>query len=345
MDKNSQIIPASGRKKVLPIVANVIQYFNADGNFLGNRFNVFQIYNDGSATLFVGSDPNIGASGENSLATVVAGGAIVLSIVGGQDTLYLRSGANGSARIFYFYESNLTSNQLYQNLATVIINSGLATSVQVTAELPAGTQTIGKVGLVAGTAAVGTVGVTALPALAAGTNLVGSVKVTDGVTVAAVDTEAGAVVTIDQNHHEVHAGGAYSVGQANASLANNGTFLFEIITGAVTPHMKAARAFTGGTSGKLEIIEAPTITDGNAALVPVNRRRTGTPPTSGVTIYSNPTSISAGTILTEYYFTGKAEFVADQLELILKAGTKYLYRFTNTSGGAAVCSMELFWYE
>ena len=109
--------------------------------------------------------------------------------------------------------------------------------------------------------------------------------------------------------------------------------------------MKAVRAFTGGTSGLLEILEAPTITDGNAALTPVNRRRTGTPPASGVTVYSNPTSISAGTVIASTYFTGKADFLADQLELILKAGTKYLYRFTNSSGGAAVCSMELFWYE
>jgi len=346
MDKNSQIIPASGRKKVLPIEAGVIQYFNADGNFLGNRFNVFQIYNDGSATLFVGSDPNIGASGENSLATVVAGGAIVLSIVGGADTLYMRSAANGSTRIFYFYESNLTSNQLYQNLATVIINSGLATSVIIDAEIPAGTQTIGKVGLVAGAAAIGTVGVTALPALASGTNTIGSVKLTDGTTEAAVDTNAGAVVTIDQNHHEVHMGSAFNLNQTNAALANNGTLLFELITGAaVNVHLKAIRAFCSGTRAQLEIIEAPTITDGNTALTPLNMRRTGTPPTSGVTAWSNPTGISAGTTITSFNFSGNANFLEDSLEYILKAGTKYLVRFTNLSGSAAVCSCQLFWYE
>jgi hypothetical protein len=327
MTGNARINPNSGRKKVLPIVAGETQFFNADGLFLGNRFNVFQIYNDGSAALYVGTDNNIGVNGENSLGLVVPAGAAVFAIVGGADSLYMRSAANGAVRIFYFYEENLTSNQLYQNLATVIINSGLATDVTLVAELPAGTQEIGKVGLVAGTATVG------------------SVKLTDGTTVAAVDDHDGALVVIDQNHHEVHEGHAYKVFQSSASLANNGTFLFELITGTAVPHMKAVRAFTNGTSGKLEIIEAPTITDGNAALTPQNRRRTGTPPASGVTVYSNPTSISAGTILAEFYFTGKAEFTADQLEMILKAGTKYLYRFTNTSGGAAVCSAELFWYE
>lgn len=179
---NSRLIPASGRKKVLPIVAGIIQFFNADGNFMGNRFNVFQIYNDGSAPLYIGSDANIGASGENSLATVVAGGAVVLSIVGGIDTLHLRAAANGSVRIFYFYEENLTSNQLYQNLATVIINSGLATNVTVVAEIPAGTKKIGGVDVVT------------LPALPAGDNAIGTVGITG--TVANVSSSGPGVITI-----------------------------------------------------------------------------------------------------------------------------------------------------
>jgi len=100
-NNTTRIAPESARKKVINFTGGALAFFYPDGNFNGQRFNVFQIYNDGSAPLYVGTDSAIGASGELALATVVAGGASVIAIVGGADDLYLRSAATGSARIFY----------------------------------------------------------------------------------------------------------------------------------------------------------------------------------------------------------------------------------------------------
>lgn len=171
----SRIVPESARKKIIDFTGGSTAFFYPDGTFNGQRFNVFQIYNDGSAPLYVGTDPAIGSAGELSLATVVAGGASVIVIIGGADTLYMRSAVTGSSRVYYYFEENVDSNKLYQNLATVIVNSTTTSSVTLAAPIPAGNNNIGDVDIASMPAITGSVSLAA--SLPAGTNNIGDVDV------------------------------------------------------------------------------------------------------------------------------------------------------------------------
>ena len=90
---------------------------------------------------------------------------------------------------------------------------------------------------------------------------------------------------------------------------------------------------------QLELIEAPTITDGTTAVTIANRDRTVSK-TANTTAFSDPTAISAGTKLLTYTFntTGTNNPPAtdgEYLDFNLKKNTKYLIKLTNLNGTTA----------
>lgn len=215
-------------------------------------------------------------------------------------------------------------------LGTIDINSFMSS-------LPAGLNNIGDVDIAS--------------ALPDGDNVVGRVKITDGTTVAEVDAKVEAMAVIDVAHSYTHRAATFSHYQRNAALAAAGTILAEIIVPATHEmHLKAIQGWIGGGRARIEVIEAPTLTTGATAGQVRCRNRIGTPPAGNVTIKTNPTTISAGTVLDDYEFgggsgTASGDCVEDQIEWILKPGTTYLVRMTNDGTSTEFASLKLFWYE
>jgi len=168
-----------------------------------------------------------------------------------------------------------------------------------------------------------------------------------------VELVTGAFKGITSDHANIHNQEGYGISVINESLANNGTILVEFTTPDERyVHLKQYIPYTNQSSGKFEIIEAPTLTTGSTALTAYNRSRVGTPPTCGCVLKSDPTGISGGTLL-ETILIGQGGVGSGarggqttiDIEYVLKQETTYLFRLTNDSGSTAKASMWLFWYE
>lgn len=166
-----------------------------------------------------------------------------------------------------------------------------------------------------------------------------------------VDNVEPWLVTVDGPHHEIHESEAFSLAHS-FSLASSGVGYLQLIVPATTyPHLRLIGANADSEKWKLELIEAPTITDGSTAVVFRNRNRNSTGAAT-VVAYSNPTSVSAGTTIDTHYLgggTGQGQSKSGGAtsvdeEFILKAGTKYVLKATNGGVGAGICNVRLFYY-
>jgi hypothetical protein len=149
-------------------------------------------------------------------------------------------------------------------------------------------------------------------------------------------------------HARCHSGEMFKAGVNSASLgAASFLYLELIIPTDRQVHLKPVVLYNS-LAATYDIIEAPTITDGNSAVAKLNRLRSSIK-ASGLVIWSNPTAISAGTTLDIVNFTG--ELVSpdgtlfSDMEWVLKANTKYVLRLQNNGGGASTAFMRINWYE
>jgi hypothetical protein len=162
------------------------------------------------------------------------------------------------------------------------------------------------------------------------------------------DATTGAIVQVTYPHHEVHEGDAFTASYA-VDLA--GGAVADILI--VTPDTAKWAHLTWKVESELEahaaIWEAPTATASASAIVAYNRQRNAGG-ASGLVLTHTPTSITTGTTLIRDVHMGSGRSVggsrADAEEFILKQGTKYLFRVTNSVSNANnYVSVWLDWYE
>ena len=167
-----------------------------------------------------------------------------------------------------------------------------------------------------------------------------------------VESLSRAQMVIGQNHAQVHLGQAFQLRLVDAALINTDVIELEMITPAVGAeiHVKEMEFYTDQASAHIELIEAPTITDGTNP-VPILNKNRNSDKVSEVIAWDDPTSISAGTLLDEFYFGGGTfpkpigGIGNDDWEWVFLEGTKYLLRLTNDSGATAIVFMRVVWYE
>jgi len=120
----------------------------------------------------------------------------------------------------------------------------------------------------------------------------------------------------------------FSLAVPYAGVAGAANAVLEFKTPATgTIKLKAAGHSTGA-SLKVELVEAPTLTTGSTAVVPVNIDRASSV-NSAVVAKSNPTTISAGTVVDTAF-----SYEVDPTEYTLKVNTVYMIKVTNTEGTA-----------
>jgi len=171
-----------------------------------------------------------------------------------------------------------------------------------------------------------------------------------------IEAVTGAQPVISTDHEAIHLGWGYSASVFAEGVADNAYVQLEIKTPETADlgivHLKTYRGWAEGGLAALSILEAPTLTTGDAAFVPKNRSRLGTPAASKCTIKTNPTSISDGTVIEGPIACGGGgtgqgtggNFSKDQ-EIILKENTTYLVRVQNLAGSAKALGLWIFWYE
>jgi hypothetical protein len=101
-------------------------------------------------------------------------------------------------------------------------------------------------------------------------------------------------------------------------------------------------------SVKVTLTEGPTVTDGTSALTPDHIHR-GIGGTSSATVYTNPTSISGGTLLTESLVpsggnkTGGSSGAADFWTL--KQNEDYIWSVENLGNSDTLYELAITWHE
>jgi hypothetical protein len=160
-----------------------------------------------------------------------------------------------------------------------------------------------------------------------------------------IDPSTEVLSTISYDHHEVHDGSSYLVGQSFqlAALATR-TYLLDPSSATKLAHLNMAVSSTVFAS--YELTEAPTVTASGSVLHAINRRRTVTASPT-MTIYQAPTTTAAGSVVETSYNGGTAsngQQSRSGLEYILDPSKNYLLTVTNYG---AVCSfsVKLDWYE
>lgn len=158
------------------------------------------------------------------------------------------------------------------------------------------------------------------------------------------------VKIVDIVHWHVHERRMFHIEHGAASLANNGTIDFRILTGTLDVH--TGILFSVGGQANIYLYEGITVT-GNGNLVTALNMKRSAPNVSEARFYTSPTmTFPSGTQIISRTVPGGtspttragAEARAG-VEWILKPQTNYGLRIQNTSGGAVPAWFIIEFYE
>jgi hypothetical protein len=141
-------------------------------------------------------------------------------------------------------------------------------------------------------------------------------------------------------------GFSYSVSFTLSFLGNETKYL-QIKTGAVTCWISDYQLASSAEPLSLTAIESPTLTNGTTALPSfcTNRQRANTATTL---FYSNPTSVSGGTVIHREVCTagkGAGASLTDSHNWILKKNTSYLWKIEQLTNQVTTVAGELLFRE
>lgn len=160
--------------------------------------------------------------------------------------------------------------------------------------------------------------------------------------------ETGAVVTVDNAHHEVHAGNMYIVHKITEDLANDGSL--DIVLKPTTIHAHAVWFHAAGGNAIFRLYENPALSDDGTVLPVYNvNRESGN--ISTVAVYHTPTVSGVGTEIVGHIIPGgtggnaSGAMLRSNTEMVLAKGRTYLFRLTNVSGQAKDVSIVIEFYE
>lgn len=185
------------------------------------------------------------------------------------------------------------------------------------------------------------------------------------------DQLVGALIAIDQEHHQIHEGHSFSAMYTRTTAATSGhrSAIYFKTPAAVSGLVHAVFSFAVSAAATYSICEAPTIAAnvGTHTSVPVNRYRDST---TVSTIKNNATTPAANkyTTLDETQIAADGTFATGTVirtapvgtgvgaqaaggvergtqEYILKADTAYIILLANTTATATVHHILVDWYE
>jgi hypothetical protein len=146
--------------------------------------------------------------------------------------------------------------------------------------------------------------------------------------------------------------GQMYIAEHNFTITAGATYYLQYKTSAALTH-GTQREISINAGGPLiiEILEAPSLTDGNVGIdvfVNLNRLSSNTPSSA---FYSNPTNITAGTTLEKYMVPtaggpkSAAAFGGGLIERVYKQNTDYVACFTNSGSQNSDVSYSFIFYE
>jgi hypothetical protein len=163
-----------------------------------------------------------------------------------------------------------------------------------------------------------------------------------------MDNMTLALTTIDYAHHEIHAGDHFAC-NSYIAVARNSAKQMAIITPntATYSHLLIDIDVTAGELLYVMTEDATISANGTACTVANNNRNLTK--TSGTLVFINPTATAGSTVLMQKYFgatkSNGGGSSRNEMELILKANTKYLLTFTEQNIADCKVNYILEWYD
>ena len=162
-------------------------------------------------------------------------------------------------------------------------------------------------------------------------------------------TYAGALVTIDKVHHEVHEGEHFFINNSTAN-ASATEVLGTLLTTPATKRMHMVSEFGGSAATVFTLIENPTVANtSKSALVAFNNDRESTKAATAVPVDISDTDISGGTTMPKVVLGGGQQGrtggnIANRGELMLKQNEDYYFQI-NSDGANNNIAITVSWYE
>jgi len=163
------------------------------------------------------------------------------------------------------------------------------------------------------------------------------------------------IPAIDTNHAQIHEGNAFSIGGVFTIAAGTSLDITLHVPADTYVHYQASDISTDGANSITAILyEGATVTGGSGTpIIPINRRRLGSPKGSAITIKQGATVTATGSEVDRWNFPKSASnqiqnvvSKADHIEWVLKQDCTYLFRISNTGTTTAVIlAFRPFWYE
>lgn len=167
-----------------------------------------------------------------------------------------------------------------------------------------------------------------------------------------IDSINSVLAFMDWEHMAVHKGLTFHLSIYSTVTAGVPKYC-EFRTGAKYIHLKQKNHRDGSDSTLCSFIEAPVIGTPGTLEVPSYNRNRNSNTVSSMKVYSNPNSITGGTILDyDYLFASTTNQSAssavpseDRFEWVLKPNTSYIFKLENLGDGDATFVAKLNWYE
>ena len=164
-----------------------------------------------------------------------------------------------------------------------------------------------------------------------------------------IEGSDGSLGTIDHPHREIHEGNHYTVSKIFIEVADDGTALIRITTGA---NKKIHTVYRVVAEGKayVRFYEDTTYTEDGSAMVEFNNERSQADSTETIARFT-PTIDSLGTLLLEDILEGGTGPLSvgatngTRTEWVGNVSSDYLIHVTNVSGQAKDISILVQWYE
>jgi len=162
-----------------------------------------------------------------------------------------------------------------------------------------------------------------------------TIKTTNG-----YDETQNAFVLLDILCKRCFDGNAYC-GYVKYTIDTKATAYLQIKTGSDAVCFMIDSVVTDGDKMMLKMYEGPTVTDGSSAVALINRNRTSSN-TSSVDAYSDPSGVSGGAQIDEFYVGGTVgqkivggDVIAGQKPLVLKPSEDYVISITNDGSASS----------
>lgn len=161
------------------------------------------------------------------------------------------------------------------------------------------------------------------------------------------DSSTGAVMSVEYEHHEIHAGSFFRA-ERQADLGNAASTTLVITTPNTTKWLHFRPALDLELEGTIEIYENPTTVSSGTAIIPHNANR-NSPALSAATVLVDPIIDLASATLIEKQVLGSGKSSGgdsdSMFEWVLKQNETYVIRITNNTTSNNQINLRCQWYE